>query len=213
MSNLRIVIVALLLAGGALSAQADTLSLSMGGGVTDFEITHCRTDTYQSGQVVVAAEVTAVGSFRGRPAALFLSKASASGGAENDDFDLYLMELPPELRTMPPLEARNKILMDRTALYSQRTAEIMADYTVEKLESVPPDQIRAKMDEQTARMEALEAEMKALQPPKARSFGVITIDGSTISFESHDTRVIEGEQEPAFADLGSEVLVTAQCES
>ncbi len=209
MSHLRIVIVALIVTTGAIASHAGTLSLSIGGAVTELDIAHCRTDSYPSGQLVIEAEVTAVGSFRGEPAALFLTAVS---GAVSGKFDLYLIDLSPELRTMPPMEAQNKILMDRTALHSQRTGEIMADYTQEKLEAVPPDQIMAKMDEQMARMDALEAEMKALQPPYARSFGVITVDGSTISFAGDDTRVIKGEEEEAFVDLGSEARATARCD-
>jgi len=175
MQHLRIVIAALLLTGGASSSSAEMLELVVGREVTELEISHCRTDSYQSGQL--------------------------------------LIELSPELRTMMPLTAKTAILADHANRYSRRLAEISADFTHEKLANLQPAEMVAKMDEQAARTEALEVEMDALHPPYARSFGVATVDGSTIAFEGNDTRVIKGEQVEAFADLGGDVRVTARCES
>lgn len=207
MLNLRIVVAVLLLTCATQGSHAQTLSFSIEGEVAELEITHCRTASYQSGQLVIEAEVTAAGTFRGQPAALLLAKST---GAKFNAIDLYLTELSPELRTMPPLEAKNKIEMDHATLYGQREAEINADFQ-DKLSKLPPEEMPALGDELAERRQALEAEMDALLPT-ARVFGVITVDGTTIGFEgNHQTSLSRSEQEEAFADLENEVRVVAQC--
>jgi len=207
-------VVALILAGGAAVCQADSLTLSVGGQVSEFEITHCRTDTYQSRQLLVDAEITAVGALGGQPAVLFLTKSHHTSGAgtqEFSDFDVFMTELSPELRNMPTLAARAKITEDHGILASQRTKEIMADYTKEKMDGLPMDQAMAKGDEMSQRLADLSAEIKALQVPSAESWGVATLEGSKIGFEGDDLSQ-DSSQKPheALAPSGP-VRVSAEC--
>jgi len=213
MSYLRIFAVVLLLASGVSASQADSLTLSVGGQVSEFEITRCRTDPYESGQLVVEAEVTAVGTLVGQPAALFLTKShhnSQAGTREFNDFHIYITELAPELRTMPPSEALQKIIGDFAMIESQRQAEIMADYTIEKLEGLPLDQAMAKGDEMSQRLSDLRTEMDVLRPPYAKSWGVATVEGSKIGFEGDDLSQTGGEPHEALA-LPGPVSIRAEC--
>jgi len=207
-------VVALILAGGAAVSQADSLTLSVGGQVSEFEITHCRTDTYQSGQLMVDAEITAVGTLGGQPAALFLTKSHHASAARTQgfsDFEIYMTELSPELRNMPPLAARHKITEDLGILASQRTKEIMADYTKEKMDGLPMDQAMAKADEMSRRLEDLSAEMKALQVPYAQSWGVASLEDSKIGFEGDDLSQDTSREPHESLALSGPVRVSAEC--
>ncbi|MGB5296939.1 MAG: hypothetical protein WBP34_18505 [Thermoanaerobaculia bacterium] len=214
MNNRKIPIAALLLGFAGLSSQASTLSFSVSGEVTELEITHCRTDSYKSGQLLVEAELTAVGTFRGRPATLLMAKGS---GSTSDYLDLHLIEIAPELRTASPLDASNRITMDQVNQLRQREAEASAELDLEALEKLPPEEMAVEMEAafkaQREGMDAAEAEIDA-QFAKVRSFGDIKVDGSAIAFEGSDTRVIRGENEEAFASIaGQELRVSAKCES
>lgn len=214
MNNRKIPIAALLLGFAGLSSQASTLSFSVSGKVTELEITHCRTDSYKSGQLLVEAELTAVGTFRGRPATLLMANVS---GAASDHLDLYLIELAPELRTASPLDATNRITMDHSSQLGQREAEASAGFDPEALAKLPPEEMAVEMEAamkaQREARDAAKAEMDA-QFAKVRSFGDIKVDGSAIEFEGSDTRVIRGENEEAFAGIaGQELRVSAKCES
>lgn len=208
MHTSKIVVTSLLLMAPVAGAWAESSSLALAGEVLEPEITHCRTDTYSSGQLVIEAEVTAVGQFKGYPVALLMAKVA---GAQPQPLDLYLTELSPELRATAPLTAKNRIVMEHSEMWKRRGAELAAEIAPEKLEQLSPAEMRAKMDEYATKNEALEAEMKALQAPRLRIFGQASVDGSTIEFYGSDVRVIEGEQHEAFADLGSEVRLTVRC--
>ena len=214
MSEWRIAIILLLSTGFAVGSPAGTLSLSVGGEVTELEITHCRTDTYQSGQLQIEAELTAVGSFHGRPATLLMSKVS---GGNADHFDLYLIELAPELRTVSPLAAQGQLSNDLSMELGRRHSEIPPGPDPEELAKLPPEEMLAKMnaamEEQQKLIDAADAETYA-KFAWTRGFGVITVNGSTIGFEGNDTRVIHGKQEKEFANIaGAAVTGKAQCEN
>jgi hypothetical protein len=214
MSGWRIATIMLTVAGVAVSSQAGTVNLSVGGEVTELETTHCRTDPYQSGQLQVEAELTAVGTFRGRPAALLVSKVS---GGDADHIDLHLIELATELRTVSPLAASGQLLNDYSSELGRRQRDIAQGPDPEELAKLPPEEMMAKMDaameEQQRQIDIATAETDAIFA-YLRSFGVITVTGSTIGFEGTDTRVIRGEQEPEFANVaGAAITVTAPCEN
>lgn len=214
MSGWRIAIILLLSTGVALGARANSLSLSVGGEVTELEITHCRTDTYQSGQLQVEAELTAVGAFRGRPATLLMWKIS---DANSEHIDLRLIELAPELRTVSSLAASGQLADDYTIELGRRQSEMPPGPDPEELAKLPPEEMLAKMnaamENQQKELDAAEAEIDA-KFAHTRSFGVITVTDSTIGFEGSDTRVIRGEQEEEFTNIaGAAVTVTAQCDN
>jgi len=201
-------------AGSPPDVHNGSLSLSVGGEVTELEVTHCRTDAYeagaQPGMLRVLAEVTAVGTFRGRPAALFMAK---SVDAQFENIDLYLTELSPELQVMPPLEAYNRMMADHREIWNQRSAEIQADYPLEELEDLPMEEMMAKMNEMSERIVANDEEMGALLP-YARVFGAITVDGSTIRFAgNHQISINPSEAGVLFSGVDGDVAVTADCGS
>jgi hypothetical protein len=212
MSCLKAAIMLLALATVSLGSRAGTVSLSVGGEVTEFAVTHCRTDTHLSGQLQVEAELTAVGTFRGRPATLLLSKVS---NANSENIDLHLIELAPELRTLSSLTASGQITMDYSSELGRREREINTMPDPEELANLPPEEAMARMnaaiDAQVDGLDAIRAQMDA-EFAHTRSFGAILVSGSTIEFEGSDTRVIRGDQVEAFANVaGAPVRVTAEC--
>jgi len=197
---------------GPLGAQAATLNLTVGGESSEFEVTFCRTGSFPSGQLIIEAEVTGTGTFRGQPAVLYLSRGTAAtGGAAMHGFNLYLTNPAPDLVTEPTIRALDKLRKAQHKVLVDRTQEINADYTRDKLADLSMDEMMAKLDEQAQRLDALEAEMQELRPPYARSFGELSIDGSSITFEGVEFRVIEGADAAAFAGAKGPVRVTANC--
>lgn len=212
MLYLKTAIVFLVLTTVSLGSHAGTVSLSVGGEVTELEVTHCRTDTYQSGQAQVEAELTAVGTFRGRQATLLMSKVS---GANFENIDLHLIELSPELRTVSSLAAANQITMDYSSELGRREREATMLPDAEDLANLEPEEAMARMnaaiDALTGGLDAVKAEMDA-EFAHTRSFGAITVSGSTIEFDGSDTRVIRGHQVEALANVaGAPVRVMAEC--
>ena len=73
MAAARLLAIGLILTGGIAASRPGvmpgTLTLSVGGESTEFEITYCRTEAYKALGTTIEAEATAVGSFRGQPAA------------------------------------------------------------------------------------------------------------------------------------------------
>lgn len=212
MPYLQVLLVALLLTTGQAPPRAETLSFSLGGEVTELEITHCRTDPYAAEGVVVVAEITAVGSFRGEPAALFMRKIEGGTAYDRDQVEIYLTELSPERRTMPPRQAEQAINDDIGTYSMERTAEIMADYAPEKMGGLSADERMAKIQEMTERLDRLQEELKARTVPYAEGYGAIAVEGSTLSFEGGDMQQVNGEPAAAFADLGGPTRVTAECD-
>ena len=212
MFYLKTAIMLLLLTTVSLGSHAGTVSLSVGGEVTELEVTHCRTDTYQSGQVQVEAELTAVGTFRGRQATLLMSKVS---DANFENIDLHLIELAPELHTVSSLAAANQITMDYSSELGRREREITTLPDAEELADLEPEEAMARMnaaiDALDGGLDAVKAEMDA-KFAHTRSFGAITVSGAAIEFQGRDTRVIRGDQVEAFATVaGAPVRVTAEC--
>ena len=210
MPYLQVLLVAFLLTTGQ-APPAGTLSFSLAGEVTELEITHCRTDAHAADGVVIVAEVTAVGSFRGEPAALFMWKIEEGTAYDEDHVTLYLTELSPERRTMPPRQAEQAISDDYETYSLEGNAEIMADYAPEKMGGLSADERMAKIQEMMERSDRLQEELKVRTVAYAEGYGTITIDGSTIRFEGGDMRQGNGDPAEAFADLGGPTRVTAEC--
>lgn len=201
-----------LVVGSSDVAGQNTLTLSIGGEVTAFQITYCGTETRDAGTtpgaLVIEGEVTATGSFRGRPTALFMAKAS---GAEFENIDLYLTDLSAELSAKPPLTAQGTVMRDHADRWGKRGMEIQAEYSRDKLEELPMDEMMAKMEEMGERMEE-NAEEGAEALPWARVFGSIAVDGTTLRFEGNGQTSLNPRDDIAqFAGLSGEVTVVADC--
>lgn len=212
MSYPKTAIKLLALAAASMGSRAETVSLAVGGEVTELEVTHCRTDTYMSGQQQVEAELTAVGSFRGRQATLLMWKLT---DAPAENIDLHLIELAPELQTVSPLVAASQIMTDYTSELGRREQAISTLPTPEELATLDPQEALARMtaaaDALSGGLDAVKAEIDA-EFAHVRSFGVIMVSGSTIDFEGSDTRVIRGDQVEALANVaGAPVRATADC--
>lgn len=193
--------------GAVAAAGPDSLTLSVGGEVTEFEITHCRTDPYTSEGATTEAEFTSVGTFRGQPAALLVRKVTG----DLDGIELYLTELSPERRAMPPRAVMLAIAAEFEEANLAGTAAIMEDYSPEKMKDVSPEERIAKTKEMMARLDELEDELAPLRVPIATSNGSMTIDGSRISFEGREFVHVGGEPADAFADLSGAVRVEGEC--
>lgn len=185
--------------------EAQTLTLTVGDEATEFTITHCLTEPYEAGAqpglVRVEAEVTATGVFRGRPAALFLTKVT---DAQFENIDLYLTELSPEQRAMRPLAAYASISGEHTAEWGQRGSELQRRFQQElSREGLTTEQMMAISDEYGEKSSALDDEM-ALALPWARVFGAITVEGSTVAFDGGDQTSVhprDGNLNPLLSEL------------
>ncbi len=211
MTAARLLAIGLILTGGIAASRPGvmpgTLTLSFGGESTAFEITYCRTEAYNTLGTTIEAEATAVGSFRGQPAALFVRKVSG----EPAYIQLWLTELSAERRAMSPYDVTESVAEEYGKANMEGTAAIMADYTDEKLSGLSSDDRVARTKEMAGRLQALGDELDALVIPYAKSNGTITVDGSSISFEGDQLRQVNGEPNEAFADIGGAVRVTGEC--
>lgn len=199
------------------AARADgdgTVILTVAGQQTVFEATYCNTGSRASGQIVLEAEVTAVGTFRGKPAVLLLHKVAnreQASGQRPDHFDLLLTELAPEVSALSPLQAQNKIQQDHAAHWGARGAAIQAEYPIEAMEGLPAEEVAAKFDEMGARIRANDEAMKAALP-WGRVFGTSTVQGNEIRFVgSGQTGNDAASGLPVFSGLDGDASITAQC--
>lgn len=199
--------------------SAGTLSLSIGEEVTEFQVTHCRTDRYEAGAtpgtLVVLAELTAVGTFRGRPATVFMAK---SEGAQFENLDLYLTELSAEERTMPTLEALNTIRANHTKTWGAKEAELNGAFQRSLEEGdLNFDEMSALSDALSEQLDAVRAEAD-LALPWARLFGEITVDGAAIRFEGSGQTSVHPRDDslnplvPELRGLGNGDRAVARCE-
>lgn len=195
-----------------MATRAEVLTLTVGSEVNEFEVTHCRSDPYQTGNMVVEGEVTAVGTFRGQPAAVFMWLGNSDLAADPfSDFSVYLTELSTELQTLPPLEAKQRIADDYEALNLKGVNEIVAEYSHDKMANVPPDQIPAKIMEMQQKLDEHEKAVKEEWVSNFESEGVVAIDGSRFSFEGSDLMLRGGEPGEAFADVSGAVKAGVEC--
>ena len=205
---------ALLAAGPLVPAEAQIAKLSVGGVDTELTVTHCRTEAYEAGAspglLRIEAEITARGTFRGRPAALFLAKAT---NADFENIDLYLTELSAEEQAMPPLPASTHVRNAHGLEWGQREVALTQEYNFEEMveAGLEMEEIFAKQDELSQRIRELRREGE-LALPWARVFGAITLDGTSIEFVGgHQTSLNPNEGVPAFDGLEGDVRLVAEC--
>lgn len=191
--------------GSPVDAIAQTMTFTVGGETTEFTVTHCRTGPYdagnQPGSLRVEAEVTATGVFRGRSAALLLTKVT---DAPSDNIDLYLTELSPDEQAMPPFAALASIRNHRNRVWTERSYKLQLAFE-EKLtqEGLTPEQMAALGDEYGEKSSALDEEME-MALPYARIFGPVTVEGSTITFVGSDQTSVhprDGNLNPLLPEL------------
>lgn len=211
MAAARLLAIGLILTGGIAASRPGvmpgTLTLSVAGESTEFEVTYCRTEPYKALGTTIEAEATSVGSFRGQPAALFVRKVSA----EPAYIQLWLTELSAERQAMSPYDVTESFGEEYGEANMGGTAAIMEDYSPEKMKDLSPEERIAKTQEMMARLDELNEELDALVVSYAKTDGTITVDGSSISFDGDNLRQVNGEPNEAFADLSGAVRVTGEC--
>jgi len=188
-------------------STAGSLTLSVGTETTEFAITHCRTDMYKAHGATTEVEYTAVGTFRGQPAALFVWKVTG----DLDGISLYLTELSAEQQAMPPRDAMLAIHNAFAEANTAGTAAIMEDYSPDKMRDVSPEVRIAKTKEMMARLDELKDELAPLRVPSVDSNGSMVVEGSKVRFEGREFVQVGGDPADAFADLSGAVRVEGEC--
>lgn len=196
---------------GTAAERGATLRLTLGTETTDFEVTYCSVQPRESGQNHIEAELTAVGVFRGRPAALLLWKVT---DAQFENIDLYLTELSADVRAMPPMQVFHRMTEDRQKAFTARRMSLETEFQ-ENL--ARPD---ATMEEMTAISDAYAEDSAELDRefgqalPWIRYFGPITVEGAEFRFQATGQKSINPDEGvPEFAGLPDDVRVVAVCGS
>ncbi len=204
------------------------LTLSLGKEIYTFQIGYCSTEAYRTGNLMVEFDVTAMGTFRGSPAILFLSKSHPVGsqGRDFEELELLLGELTAEQRTLPPLKVKQELDEKVNAFSREANAAIQKKYDKERAviqekygKDVPPDkaveatEAYLKMgDAQGKEMDKVREQVKAMRFPEAKNNGTFTINGKEVLYKGPRLRILHGKDVPQFKNLEGipEVLLTCE---
>ena len=127
----------------------------------------------------------ATGTFRGRPAIIFLSKGHAAkeyGGEYFQGLDLFLGELSADQRKLPPRQVRGQIQKIGEEYNIKEMTAIQKKYK-EMFKSVPPEKIGEVIEAQSKEMDRLTKKVEAMRYPEASSRGgAITVNGQNVHY-------------------------------
>ena len=219
------------------TSAENVLTLQSGQETHIFQADHCSTKEYRTGNLIVEFEATATGMFRGRPAIILLSKSHpVESKQSSQNMDLLLGELTQGQRGLSPLQVqeqlRNKVAafeMKETAAIQKKYQEQMAAYQKQfdtemlalKKEygnNIPPEKMADLMDPMNTLMDAQGKEMdnvreqaKAMQYPKGRSFGVITVKGQEVHFGGSKLSPTHNREAPEFQNLPEKTELWVTC--
>ena len=217
----------------------NVLTLQTGQETHTFQAEYCSTNEYRDGNLIVEFEATATGTFRGRPAIILLSKSHAAkeyGGEYFQNMDLLLGELTPEQRTLSPRKVAEQ-LRDKVNSFTNREMAAVQKKYEKKIAAfqkkfdnempalkkkyganVPQDKVEELMDPfnkmsnaQSAEMNKVQEQAKAMRYPEARSFGAITVTGQEVHFGGSKLSTQDAGRAPEFRNLPEKTELWLTC--
>jgi len=219
--------------------SVNVLTLQTGQQTHTFQAGFCSTNEYRDGNLIVEFEATATGTFRGRPAIVLLSKSHAAkeyGGEYFQNMDLLLGELTPEQRTLSPRKVAEQ-LRDKVGSFTNREMAAIQKKYEKKIAAfqkkfdeempalkkkygtnVPQDKVAELMDPfnemsnaQSAEMDKVQEQAKAMRYPEARSFGAITVTGQQVHFGGSKMSTQDADRAPEFQSLPEKTELWLTC--
>ncbi len=193
-------------------AADNVLTLRLGEESYPFDAGYCSTEVQNAGNLVVEADVTATGEFRGRPAIIFLSKSHPTGSDRQfTHMELLLGQLSSDQRILPSRNVQ-KQLGERVEVYQQEAmAAVQKKYPPEIFKSVPPEKLPEILEAQVREMDAVQAQADTMQFPSARSHGTITIQEQSIVFRGPKFHTNDAQEAEEFQELLAEPELTVTC--
>ena len=197
----------------------NVVTLYLGPETYTFEAGRCSSDTYRNGNWEVFFEVTATGSFRGRPAIVLLESGrgiagtESAGAGESHGMDLLLGEITAEQRQLSPHALTRQLREKVDAYRNQQMAAYQKKYDKDYWNSLSPSEMGAAMNASNAEMSAMTARADAMQFPAASSHeGVTTFSEEGIVFRGPAMRTSDAERAPELQNLTAmpELFVTCR---
>jgi hypothetical protein len=195
-------------------SSVNVLTLNMGKETNTFQTGYCSKEEYRTGNLIVEFEAMATGSFRGRPAIIFLSKSHAAaeyGGEYFHNLDLFLGELSAEQHNLPPRQVRQQIKNVGQDYNIQEQTAILKKYE-EMLKSAPPEKKGELFEAQNEETKRLNEKVEAMRYPEASSRGgAVTVNGQNVHYRGPKMNTQDAARAAEFQDFSAEPEIWVTC--
>ena len=193
-------------------AANNVLTFQLGKESYAFETGYCSTEARHTGNLVVEADVTATGVFRGRPAIILLSKSHPAGsGRQFINMELLLGKLSAKQRTLPSGELQQQLRKQVAAYQEEAMAAVRKKYPPEMFNSVPPAKLPEVLEAQNREMGAVQKRADEMKFPSARSQGTITVKEEHITFRGPKFHTNDASRAPEFKELSGDPELEVTC--
>ncbi len=194
-------------------SSANVLTLKLGNKTHTFQTDYCSTKEYRTGNLIVEFDATGTGTFRGRPAILFLSKSHPVKQKQYfHTVDLLLGELTPEQRTLPPYIIQKQLEDKVNHWAAKETKAVQEKYPDKKFNSLPPDEFQKVLQQKMDELDQVNDKVNAMRYPMARSRGgTITVDGQEVHYGGRAMYTSDAKRAPEFKDLSGQPEIWVTC--
>ncbi len=195
------------------TAEDNVLTLRLGKEAYTFEAGYCSAEAKKASNLVMEADVTATGDFRGRPAVILLSKSHPAGSDRQfTNMELLLGELSAEQGILPSGEVQEQLGKRVEAYQREAMTAVQKKYPPEMFNSVPPEKLPEIFEAQGREMDAVQAQVDEMRFPSARSHGTITIQEHTIFFRGPKFHTNDARRAPEFQELSGDPELEITCQ-
>ncbi len=205
----------------------NVLTLFLGEEAHQFQTGYCSMKEYRTGNLMVEFGLSATGTFRGRPAIIFLSKSHPVGDQPGhfERMEMRLGELSEAQRTISPGKASRELDDKVSAYLGQENMVLQKIYkeemnTIQKKygKDVPQDKMLEVTEAYTKagdtyskKQDKVREQGKAMQYPETRSYGTITVTGQKVHYRGPKFQTVYGKQVPEFQNLSAEPELWVTC--
>ncbi len=195
------------------TAADNVLILRLGKEAYTFEAGYCSTEAKETGNLVMEADVTATGVFRGRPAVILLSKSHPAGsGRQFTNMELLLGQLTAEQRVLPSGTVQEHLQTQAVTYQQAAMAAVRKKYPPDLFNSTPPEQLPELMESQNQEMDAVKKQAEEMKFPSARSHGTIMVQGLNISFRGPKFHTNDAPRAPEFQEFSGDPELEITCQ-
>ncbi len=194
-------------------SSANVLTLKLGNEKHTFQTDYCSTKEYRTGNLIVEFDATGTGTFRGRPAIIFLTKSHPVNQKQYfHTVDLLLGELAPEQRTLPPLIIQKQLDDKVNKFAAEETTAVRAKYPDKKMNSLRPDEFQKVLNQQMDELDQVQDKVDAMRYPIARSRGgTITVNGQKVHYGGRAMTTSDAKRAPGFKNLSGQPEIWVTC--
>ena len=191
-----------------------TFTISIGPDRGDFTATRCVLTPYRTGNLIVLADVTALGTFRGKPVVALLSSSRSPHGDRFERIHFYQAAIPEVESRMPFWHLNARWTTRRTNESNEVLRPIQERQKQLDYDGMTPDEMTQQLEASAREFDAAQDSLAQKQPHEGRSFGRVWVEGERVRFRGDairaTSRVGSGGENP-FAGYAGETRATVDC--